>query len=200
MASGSQNTIADLTAPTGAENTPMMSQHEAWLRGPVPDVSPWLQPVAHALQQVLDDVAAAVGDLHGEALRAEPGGAASVAFHCHHLAGSTDRLLSYARGEMLSHAQVAAMKREREESAVLSRAELLRQVQEAVERALAQVRATPDGTLTEARAVGRARLPSTVLGLLFHAAEHATRHAGQIITTAKIVRGLRPDGGVDAGS
>jgi len=42
-------------------------------------------------------------------------------------------------------------------------------------------------TLTDARAVGRQRLPSTVIGLLVHAAEHTTRHAGQIITTAKIV-------------
>ena len=37
------------------------------------------------------------------------------------------------------------------------------------------------------REVGRARLPSTVLGLLFHGAEHTQRHVGQIITTAKIV-------------
>ena len=44
-------------------------------------------------------------------------------------------------------------------------------------------------TLLEARAVGRARLPTTVLGLLFHAAEHSQRHAGQVVTTAKIVRG-----------
>jgi hypothetical protein len=39
--------------------------------------------------------------------------------------------------------------------------------------------------------VGRAQLPSTTLGLLVHAAEHATRHVGQIITTAKIIRGLK---------
>jgi hypothetical protein len=28
-----------------------------------------------------------------------------------------------------------------------------------------------------------------VLGLLFHAAEHSTRHAGQLVTTAKIIAG-----------
>jgi hypothetical protein len=33
-------------------------------------------------------------------------------------------------------------------------------------------------------------MPSNVRGLLFHAAEHATRHVGQMITTAKIVKGL----------
>ncbi len=36
--------------------------------------------------------------------------------------------------------------------------------------------------------MGRGRLPSTVLGLLVHAAEHASRHAGQITTTARFVR------------
>ena len=37
--------------------------------------------------------------------------------------------------------------------------------------------------------VGRAGLPTTTLGLLFHAAEHSTRHAGQAISTAKILAG-----------
>ena len=32
------------------------------------------------------------------------------------------------------------------------------------------------------------RLPSTVIGLLFHAAEHTQRHMGQMVTTAKFVR------------
>ena len=42
-------------------------------------------------------------------------------------------------------------------------------------------------------AVDRDRLPSTVLGLLSHAAEHATRHTGQALTTLKIVRGAKSD-------
>ena len=58
----------------------------------------------------------------------------------------------------------------------------------AVDRALGQLRATDPATLLEPREVGRARLPSTVLGLLFHAAEHTQRHAGQLATTAKVVR------------
>ena len=57
------------------------------------------------------------------------------------------------------------------------------------DRALAQVRATDPSTLLDAREVGRARLPSTVVGLLFHAAEHTQRHVGQLVTTAKVVRG-----------
>jgi hypothetical protein len=32
-------------------------------------------------------------------------------------------------------------------------------------------------------------LPTTVVGLLIHCAEHTQRHVGQMVTTAKIVRG-----------
>ena len=65
---------------------------------------------------------------------------------------------------------------------------LERLVQETLERAFTQLAQTPEATLDEARAVGRQQLPSTVRGLLFHAAEHGARHAGQAITTMKIVR------------
>jgi uncharacterized damage-inducible protein DinB len=60
---------------------------------------------------------------------------------------------------------------------------------QAIDAALDQLRQTAPETLFDLRAVGRARLPATVLGLLFHAAEHTTRHAGQLITTLKVVRG-----------
>ena len=58
----------------------------------------------------------------------------------------------------------------------------------AVERALQQVRETPEERLLESREVGRARLPSTMMGLLFHGAEHTQRHVGQFISTVRIVR------------
>ena len=45
----------------------------------------------------------------------------------------------------------------------------------------------------EARSVGRAQLPTTVIGLLFHAAEHTQRHAGQAVTTARVVAGVQDD-------
>ena len=66
--------------------------------------------------------------------------------------------------------------------------DLLAAFEAVVERALDQLRSTDERTLTDARTVGRARLPSTVIGLLFHAAEHTQRHAGQIAT---LVRALR---------
>jgi len=171
------------------------SQPEPWLRGPVPGIPTLLQPAAHAFLLALEDVEVAVSDVSVDQLWLEPGGAASLGFHLLHLTGSTDRLLTYARGEALSASQRAALAAER----VLAPPyplldELLIGWCNTVEGALSQLAATPETTLNESRLVGRAQLPSTVLGLLFHAAEHAQRHVGQIVTTAKIVRGIGSGG------
>lgn len=166
-----------------------MSNPEAWLRGPLQGVPTQLQPVAHALVQALEDVERAAGPLSPEELRARPGGAASVGFHLRHLAGSTDRLLAYARGEQLSPAQLAFLAAEEEEAPGAGAAELLAGVRAAIERAMEQLRATPEATLDEPREVGRGRLPSSVRGLLYHVGEHTARHAGQTVTTARVVRG-----------
>jgi hypothetical protein len=78
----------------------MATRPEPWLRGPVPGVPALLQPAAHAFQMALEDCEAAAGDLSDDELWRSPGaGAASVGYHLRHLAGSTDRLLTYARGE-----------------------------------------------------------------------------------------------------
>lgn len=164
------------------------SEPEVWLRGPLPDYPDELVPVAHSLLQVREEIAA-VAELPAEQLRARSGGAASIEFHLRHLAGSLDRLLTYARGGSLNAAQREALAKEGRDERPEERAEILVQAaQGAIDRALAQVRATPLSTLGEIRPVGRAGLPSTVRGLLFHAAEHAQRHSAQIITTAKIVK------------
>jgi uncharacterized damage-inducible protein DinB len=164
------------------------TQPERWLRGPVEGVPALLQPAAHALLQTLDDVEAATEGLTNEQLWRSPGGAASIGYHLTHLSGSTDRLLTYARGEMLSDAQKAAFKAE-SNPPVADAASLLADVRRAFDVALAQLRATPVPSLTDPRAVGRAGLPTTVIGLLFHVAEHSQRHAGQVVTTARVVRG-----------
>jgi hypothetical protein len=161
---------------------------EVWLRGPVPDLSPFLQPVAHALLQAVEDVRRAVDPLSAAHLWARPGGAPSVGFHVRHASGSLDRLFTYARGEALSKEQLAFLTSEAEPGfPPLEAAVLVLDFERQVDRALAQLRATPESTLLEPRGVGRLQLPSTVLGLLVHTAEHTQRHVGQIITTAKIV-------------
>lgn len=162
---------------------------EVWQRGPVPGIAPYLMPVAHSLLQVKEDVEALAAHLPAERLWEQPAGAASVGFHLRHLAGSTERLLTYARGEALTPDQLAAARREGQDRPSL--ADLVAEVLASLDRALEQVRTTDAATLLDARKVGRAGLPSTTLGLLFHAAEHATRHMGQAITTARIVRANR---------
>jgi uncharacterized damage-inducible protein DinB len=165
-----------------------MSEPEVWLRGPVPEIPPFLQPVAHGLLQCRAEVRATLPSLTAEQIWRRPAGAASIGYHARHAIGSLDRLFTYARGEQLSPAQLDALRREgREELAEQLGARLVEEFDAAVERAMAQLRATPDAALLEPREVGRGRLPSTVIGLLFHAAEHTQRHVGQLVTTSRIV-------------
>jgi uncharacterized damage-inducible protein DinB len=165
-------------------------QPEVWMRGPLPGYPGLLQPVAHSLLQSLEDVQAHLQNLTAEQLWMRPNGAAAIGYHVRHAAGSLDRLLTYARGEMLSAAQLAALKAEGEPDLQADAAtRLAEDFARAVERALEQVRTTAESSLLEPRGVGRAQLPSTVIGLLFHAAEHTHRHMGQMVTTIKVVTG-----------
>jgi uncharacterized damage-inducible protein DinB len=165
-----------------------MSPPEVWLRGPIPAVPALLQPVAHSLLQCREEMSAHVTGLTPEQVWARPNGAASIGFHVRHAAGSLDRLFTYARGERLSAAQLAALAAEAQpDLSPRVGAALVAAFDEAVERALEQLRTTAERTLLDARGVGRAQLPSTVLGLLFHAAEHTQRHVGQLVTTAKVL-------------
>lgn len=166
-------------------------QPEPWLRGPIARVPALLQPPAHAFVMALEDTTAAVDGLTIDQLWLAPGGAASVGFHLLHLSGSTDRLMTYARGERLSEMQRAALTAESARGEPWpSLADLLDAWRSTVAGALQYLSTVPEATLLDARSVGRAQLPSTVLGLIVHAAEHAARHTGQLVTTAKIVRGL----------
>lgn len=164
---------------------------EAWLRGPVDGIPPLLMPCAHALVQAQEDVQRALDALTTDQIWLKPGGAASVGFHARHLAGALDRLFTYARGEALNDTQRKAAVDENR-TVGLDAGAILAEVTAAVTRAMAQLRATAEPALLEPRAVGRKQLPSNVLGLLSHAAEHTTRHAGQAITTARILAGTGP--------
>jgi uncharacterized damage-inducible protein DinB len=165
---------------------------EVWLRGPLPEFPPLLQPVAHSLLQCREEVASTIPDLGREQIWRRPSDAASVGFHVLHAMGSLDRLLTYARGETLSETQLIALAAESSPDGKSSSADdLVDEFNRAVERALDQLRSIPESILLERRLVGRAKLQSTVLGLLFHAAEHTQRHIGQMVTTAKFVRAPR---------
>ena len=173
----------------------MAEQPEVWLRGAVPGYPPLLMPVVHTLLQVREDttrLAATVPDADGWI---RPGQAASLGFHVRHTAGALDRLFTYARGESLNDAQKQALRTEGVPGdPPASLAMLTAELDAAIDRALAQLRATSTDTLLDERRVGRAELPSTTLGLLFHAAEHSTRHVGQAITTARALLGTTAEG------
>lgn len=164
-----------------------MTAFEAWLRGPIDGVPAPLQPVAHALVQAREEARALLQDFPEELVWTRPADAASVGFHLQHITGVIDRLFTYARGDALSDAQRTSLAQEGSRPDQHgSVADLLAAFDAQVDRALEQLRATPPETLAEPRFVGRQRLPSTVLGLLFHSAEHAQRHIGQMLVTARV--------------
>ncbi|WP_420149150.1 DinB family protein [Spirosoma sp.] len=167
---------------------PSIETREVWLRGPLPDVPPLLQPVAHALLQAREEINALMQNFPESHLWDRPNSVASVGFHLQHLTGVLDRIFTYARGESLSASQLAALEAEgKTDRSTPSVQELVNRFSEQVDRALAQLRSTDENTLTEFRGVGRAKLPSTVVGLLFHAAEHTMRHVGQLSVTARVI-------------
>lgn len=163
---------------------------EVWLRGQLPGIIPALQPAAHALLQVREDVEPVVAAVSDEQLWIRPGGVAAIGFHLLHLQGSTERLLTYSRGEALSPEQMrflASEKTVHEDRP--GRGVLMTGLSRAIDEALAYFRTLSEDQLFLPREVGRKKLPSTRFGLIFHAAEHASRHAGQIVTLGPIVRG-----------
>jgi hypothetical protein len=165
-----------------------MSKPEVWLRGAVVGVPPLLQPAALSLLQWREELEGALTGLTAGQIWAHRDGSASIGYHVRHAGGSLDRLYTYARGAMLSEAQIAVLRQESQPDASLEAVDLLAAFDAAVERAIDQLRSTDERTLTDERHVGRARLPSTVIGLLFHGAEHTQRHAGQVATLVKMLR------------
>lgn len=163
---------------------------EVWLRGPLPDVPPLLQPVAHALLQAQEELHEYINDFSDSLLWQRPADVASVAFHLQHLTGVLDRIFTYARGEALTETQMQALKAEGIENPEINVQQLVEAFNQQVEKAINQLKSTNEATLTEVRYVGRAKIPSTVIGLLFHAAEHTTRHLGQLLVTSKIAKQL----------
>ena len=157
---------------------------EPWLRGPISDVHPLLAPVLYAFRHAREDLAKWTKDLSNEQLAATPHGAGSISFHMHHIAGSTGRLMTYVQGRQLTPEQLAVIETENRPG---TREELLSQLDLAFSRAEQVVRGLDPSTLAQPRTVGRKLLPTTVIGLLTHIAEHTMRHTGEAIVVARAV-------------
>lgn len=158
---------------------------EYWMSGPVEHIPALLQPAAHALLQANLEINNLMQDFPEARLWEQPKGVASPGYHLQHVSGVLDRLLTYARAEELTPEQFAYLKQEGQPGPSLQ--ELLDAFNAQTHKALLQLSTTPENTLTEFRGVGRKQLPSTVQGLLFHAAEHTMRHTGQLLVTVRIM-------------
>jgi uncharacterized damage-inducible protein DinB len=160
---------------------------EVWLRGPLPGIPGMLQPVAHVLLQAREEVREIMKDFPEKNLWVKPAGMASPAFHLQHITGVIDRLYTYAKGASLKENQLSALKAEGLEGKQTVQ-QLLDALSTKVDWALEQLKEIKEETLLEPRGVGRAQLPSTVLGLLYHASEHTMRHVGQLLVTVRIIQ------------
>ena len=168
--------------------TSSMDLPEVWLRGPIDGIPTLLQPVAHAIVQSGEEVEKLMLGCPHEKLWIRPAGVASVGFHLQHLVGVLDRLFTYARGQSLSDQQLQYLKSEgTSPSAACSVEELVHGFKDQVAISLEQLKAINPDVLLNPVAVGRKKLPSTVLGLLFHAAEHTQRHTGQLLVTVRVL-------------
>ena len=159
---------------------------EPWLRGPIPNVHPLISPMLYAFQQAREDLATHTAGLTIEQIWATTHGLGSLGFHIRHIAGSTSRLITYLEGNQLSEHQLAELRTEPEPGASIQN--LLAGMERSFEHAEAVVRALNPADLAAPREVGRKRLPTTVIGLLTHIAEHTQRHVGQAISAAKLAR------------
>jgi uncharacterized damage-inducible protein DinB len=145
-----------------------------------------LSPILYSFEQAYEDLAKHTEGLSVDRIWATPHGFGSLGFHLRHIAGSVQRLMTYVQGRQLSEAQMADIKTQHEPGA--TRDELLAGLRASFDNAAVVVRTIDPSTLAEPRQVGRKQLPTTVIGLLTHIAEHTQRHVGQAISAAKLAR------------
>ena len=173
------------SSATGTYKQPSASAGEPWMRGTHCELDPLRRAVIHALELAEEDAQRWALSLSAEMFFARPHGLPSVAFHLRHIARSLDRLLTYARGELLKEEQLDRLGTE---MAPGTSGEVLAEFHEGLTNVKKVIRNLPPETYAEPRGIGRKQLPTTVAGLLIHCAEHTQRHAGQMVTTAKLVK------------
>ena len=167
----------------------MENNVEVWQRGPIPNVPPLLQPVAHALFQVSEEAHRIMQEFPDELLWKRPANVAPPAFHLQHIRGVIDRLFTYARKEQLTKEQMDALSVEgKEPKNSLSAKRLIGELDKQIDLAVKELINVKEETLTEVRGVGRKQIPTTLIGLYFHTAEHSMRHIGQLLVTVRILK------------
>jgi uncharacterized damage-inducible protein DinB len=164
---------------------------EPWLRGTYADVPAVARAVLHALDLALDDLTKWTDGLTDAEVHAQPLGLTSIGFHLRHIAGATDRILTYAEGQQLSEAQLAKLKSEQSGGGSGTLVVHLLVVKASFDQAAERIRALATADFNTPRGVGRKLLPTSIGGALIHVADHTQRHVGQVVTTAKVLKALR---------
>jgi hypothetical protein len=159
---------------------------EPWLRGPLPGVHPLLAPTLHAFAQAREDIARWTDGLTDPEMWLRPLGLAPIGFQLRHIAGSVERLTRYLEGLDLTAGQLDDLNHEMDPGP--GRSALLQTVNNAIDESERVITSLDINMLDDPRTVGRKRLPTTVMGLVVHLAEHTQRHVGELIVTVKAVR------------
>lgn len=170
----------------------MSERKEVWQRGPIENVAPLLQPVVHALLEVGEEIHDIMEDFPESLLWEKPAGVASPAFHLLHIYGVIDRLFTYARKDLLTKEQLHSLSLEGDaENSFLSMKQMISNLDARISLAVEELKTINIETLSEARGVGRKQIPTSLIGLYFHAAEHSMRHVGQLLVTVKFLKSSR---------
>lgn len=156
------------------------------MRGIIGDAHPVIGHLLRASEQIREDAHTAIADLTAEQAWAEPNGMTSAGFHAKHLAGSTNRLLTYLEGNQLTPDQLAAINEEG------TGYETAAQLQSLIDTALSRydhvIRNLKPEDFAAVREIGRRRYQVTAVSIAIHIAEHAQRHIGGMIAAAKMAR------------
>jgi uncharacterized damage-inducible protein DinB len=158
---------------------------EPWLRGTLSDLPLLQRALLHSLQMAQEDISKWCSGLDDRELLARPFQLPSVAFQLRHIARSLDRFCCYAEGATLSPEQLRALASEMEQSG--SREAIFSEWEAQLERTRQRLDGIVRQRVDLPVKIGRKGLPTTLAGLLIHAAEHTQRHVGQAITTAKVI-------------
>jgi hypothetical protein len=156
------------------------------MRGIVPGIHPVTGHLLRSAEQIREDAGAAAVGLTTDQLWSKPHGMTSPGFHLKHLAGSTNRLLTYLEDRQLTSDQLAAILAEGEGSE--DAATLLSSVNAALDRYEAAVRSLSPEDFGAVKEIGRKKYQTTAISLAIHIAEHAQRHIGGLIAAAKLAR------------
>jgi uncharacterized damage-inducible protein DinB len=163
---------------------------EPWLQGTFTDLPVIQRALLHSLQMAQEDATKWCGGLDDREIHARPFALPSVAFQLRHIARSLDRFCCYAEGVPLNEQQLAVLASEMENHG--TRESIFSELEASLGTTRQRLEVIVRQPLDTPIAIGRKHLPTTLAGLLVHAAEHTQRHVGQAITTAKVILAQRP--------